>query len=238
MFKALKKKFKEIVEEKDLRTEHVRVVGRAITPKEAIGNPSDQDYPILKGKERMMQAEFKGSLGQAFTDMSGNFEGKLFRIMELPLTNNFRRAVYISTVNAVIRYLGMVDRSIHCRDNGPVKCSQDLVAHIKKEFGKPKIALVGLQPRMLEALSNKFDVRVTDLDEDNIGEEKYGIRIGPPQRTEANLNWCDVALVTGTTFVNDTIGGFKSEKPVIFYGSTITGPARLLGLTHFCPYSL
>ena len=238
MFKALKKKFKEIVKEKKLRSEDVRVVGRTITPKEAIGNPGDQDYPILKGKERMMQAEFKGSLGQTFTDMSGNFEGKLSRIMGLSLTNNFRRAVYISTVNAVVRHLGMVDRSIHCRDYGPVKCSQDLVAHIKKEFGKPKTALVGLQPRMLESLASKFDVRVTDLDEDNIGEQKYGIRIGPPQRTEANLNWCDIALVTGTTFVNDTISEFKSEKPVIFYGSTITGPARLLGLTHFCPYSL
>ena len=238
MFKTLKNKFKEIVKENGLKSEEVRVVGRAITPEEAIGNPTDQDYPIQKGKERMMQAEFKGSLGQAFTDMSGNFEGKLSRIMDLPLTNNFRRAVYISTVNAVVRHLGMVDRSIHCRDYGPVKCSQDLVAHIKKEFGKPKIALVGLQPRMLESLASKFDVRVTDLDEDNIGEEKYGIRIGPPQRTEANLKWCDIALVTGTTFVNDTIGEFKSEKPVIFYGSTITGPARLLGLTHFCPYSI
>ena len=238
MFKTLKNKFKEIVKENGLKSEEVRVVGRAITPKEAIGNPIDQDYPIQKGKERMMQAEFKGSLGQAFTDMSGNFEGKLSRIMGLHLTDNFQRAVYLSTVNAVVRHIGMVDRSIHCRDNGPVKCSQDLVAHIKKEFGKPKIALVGLQPRMLESLASKFDVRVTDLDEDNIGEQKYGIRIGPPQRTEANLNWCDIALVTGTTFVNDTISEFKSEKPVIFYGSTITGPARLLGLTHFCPYSL
>ena len=238
MFKALKKKVNKIVKENGLRSEDVRVVGRAITPKEAIGNPGDQDYPILKGKERMMQAAFKGSLGQAFTDMSGSFEGKLSRIMGLPLTNNFQRAVYIATVNAVLRHLGIVDRNLHCRDNGPVKCSQDLVAHIRQEFGKPRIALVGLQPRMLEVLANKFDVRVTDLDEDNIGKKKYGIRIGPPQRTEANLNWCDIALVTGTTFVNDTIGEFKSEKPVIFYGSTITGPARLLDLTHFCPYSL
>ena len=238
MFKALKKKFNDIVEEKDLKSEDVRVVGRAITPKEAIGNPRHQDYPIQKGKERMMQAEFKGSLGQAFTDMSGNFEGKLSRIMGLQLENNFHRAIYVSTVNAVTRHLGMIDRSIHCRDDGPVRCSHDLVANIREQFGKPRIALVGLQPRMLESLSHKFEIRVTDLDEDNIGKQKYGIRIGPPQRTEANLDWCDIALVTGTTIVNDTIGEFKSEKPVIFYGSTITGPARLLDLTHFCPYSL
>jgi hypothetical protein len=238
MFEALKKVFNGIIEREDLKSEAVRVVGRVITPKEAIGNPKHQDYPIQKGKERMMQAEFKGSLGQAFTDMSGKFEGKLSQIMGLELTDNFQRAVYVSTVNAVTRHLGMVDRSIHCRDSGPVTCSQDLVTYIRKEFGRPKIALVGLQPRMLEALSNKFEVKVTDLDEDNIGVQKYGVRIGPPQKTGANLEWCDIALVTGTTIVNDTIGEFKSEKPVIFYGSTITGPARLLGLTHFCPYSL
>lgn len=84
----------------------------------------------------------------------------------------------------------------------------------------------------------EFDVRVTDLDESNIGQEKYGIIIGPPQRTEANLNWCDVALITGTTLVNNTIDECRTDKPVIYYGATITGPARLLGLRHFCPYSL
>jgi hypothetical protein len=98
--------------------------------------------------------------------------------------------------------------------------------------------MVGLQPRMLEAFSREFEVRVTDLDENNIGQEKYGIIIGPPQRTKANLNWCDVALITGTTLINNTIGEFKTEKPVIYYGATITGPAHLLGLRHFCPYSL
>jgi len=238
MYETLRKKFSEIVVQANLESEEVKISGRALTEKEAIGNPEHRDYPLQKGKERLMQAEFRGSFGQAFTDMSGNFEGRLSQIVEMNLADNFRRAIFISTINAVMKYLGLIDKSMHCKDTSPVRCSKELVKFLKEEYGKPKVALVGLQPRMLEALSGVFDVKVMDLDENNIGQKACGIMVGPPQRTEANLNWCDIALITGTTLVNDTIGGFNTEKPVIFYGVTIAGPARLLGLEHFCPYSL
>jgi len=238
MYETLKKKFSEIIDQANLASEEVTISGRALTAKEAIGNPEHLDYPLQKGKERLMQAEFRGSFGQAFTDMSDNFEGRLSQIVEMNLTSNFRRAIFISTINAVMRYLGMIDKSMHCKETSPVSCSKELTKYLKEEFGKPKVALVGLQPRMLEALSGEFDVKVIDLDENNIGQKAYGIMIGPPQRTDVNLSWCDIALITGTTLINDTIGEFKTEKPVIFYGVTIAGPARLLGLEHFCPYSL
>jgi hypothetical protein len=238
MIETLKKKFLQIIEERDLALEEVRISGRSLTAKEAIGNPGHIDYPLQKGKERLMQAEFRGSMGQAFTDMPGNFQGRLARIIGMDLTNNFKRAVLISSINAVMRYLKMFDKSLHCKDKGPVDCSKQLARYIKEEYGKPKIALVGLQPRILEALSREFQMSVMDLDENNIGQKKYGIMIEPPQRTEANLNWCDIALITGTTIVNDTIGEFKTQKPAIFFGVTIAGAARLLDLKHFCPYSL
>lgn len=97
--------------------------------------------------------------------------------------------------------------------------------------------MVGLQPGMLELLSAEFKIRVTDLDEENIGKQKFGVMIDSPKQTEENLNWCDIALVTGTTLVNDTFESFKTRKPVTFFGVTIAGPARLLGLTHFCTFS-
>ncbi len=237
MYDIIKEKFSAIIEERDLGSEEVSIVARTLTPEEAIGNPEHSDYPLQKGKERLMQAAFKGSQGQAFTDMFGNYEGRLSRVIEMDLTNNFRRAIFISTVNAVMRHLEMVDKTIHCKDKGPKHCSRDLVAYIKKSFDNPRVALVGLQPRMLEALSENFEVKVTDLDDGNIGQKKFGIMIDSPEQTKANLNWCDVALVTGTTLVNDTIGAFQTEKPTIFFGVTIAGPARLLGLTHFCPSS-
>lgn len=237
MYDLIKKKFADILNENKFGDEEVSVSAKTLTPTEAIENPEDNDYPVQKGKERMMQAEFKGSYGQSFTDMFGGYQGPISRIMDVPLDNNFSRSIFIATVNAVMRHLQMIEKTMHCKDKGPKNCSQELVNYIKKEYDAPRIALVGLQPRMLEALSEKFEVRVTDLDEENIGRQKFGIMIDSPEQTETNLNWCDIALVTGTTLVNDTIDAFKIEKPTIFFGVSIAGPAHLLGLPHFCPYS-
>lgn len=235
MYEKIRNKFSEIIDERGLGSEEIRVIARTLTPEEAIGNPDDLDYPIQKGKERLMQAEFKGALGQAFTDRFGDFAGSLSQVVQMEFNNNFRRAIFIATVNAVMRHLGMVEKTIHCRDQDPILCARELVAYIQKNFGTPRVALVGLQPRMLEALSDKFEVRATDLDTENIGKRKFGVMIDSPEKTENNLNWCDVAIVTGTTLVNDTIGVFVTQKPVIFFGVSIAGPARLLGLSRFCP---
>jgi short subunit dehydrogenase-like uncharacterized protein len=89
---------------------------------------------------------------------------------------------------------------------------------------------------MVETLAKRFELRVTDMDQENIGQDKFGVRIGGPNQTEENLNWGDIAVVTGTTIVNDTVNQFRITKPVLFYGVTIAGVARLLGLNRFCPF--
>ena len=183
-----------------------------------------------------MQAEFRGSMGQAFTDMYGDFSGKLSDVLEMDLANNFRRAVFISSLNAVMRHLRLVDKSTHCKDSEPRECSHELVKYIERNYGNPRIAMVGFQPRMVEALAKKFELRVTDMDEKNIGTEKFGVTIDSPEKIRDNLDWCDMALVTGTTVVNNTFDQFVISKPVVFYGITISGVAKLLGLKSFCYY--
>ncbi|MFA5055893.1 MAG: hypothetical protein WC562_06980 [Dehalococcoidia bacterium] len=43
--------------------------------------------------------------------------------------------------------------------------------------------------------------------------------------------------MTGTTAANGTLGNFLGlKKPVIFYGVTISGTAKLLGLDSFCTF--
>jgi hypothetical protein len=233
IYDIIKKEFARIVQDNDLEGEVV-IKAVVLSPEEAIGNPEDRDYPLIVGKERMMQAEFRGSLGQAFTDMYGNFSGRLSDIASMELTNNFRRAIFISSLNAVMRYLGLIDKTTHCRNDEPKKCGYELAKYIEESYGHPRIAMVGLQPRFVEALSKSFELRVTDMDQANIGTEKFGCTIYGPQMTEENLEWCDVALVTGTTIVNNTIDQFMISKPVIYYGVTISGAAKLLGLKHFC----
>lgn len=235
-YDIIREKLIKITEDNNLESEEVVIEAVPLSPQEAIGNPEDKDYPLVIGRERLMQAEFRSCFGQAFTDMYGNFSGRLFDIVNMDLANNFRRAIFISSLNAVMRYLGLTDRTIHCRDNEPRQCSYELVKYIEDNYGRPKIAVVGLQPRMVQALSPKFELKVTDLDQDNIGTEKFGVTIQGPDKTPENLEWCDMALVTGTTIANDTIDQFRIAKPVVFYGITIAGAARLLGLTHWCHF--
>jgi hypothetical protein len=229
----LKKEFARIVKDNALKGEVV-IQAAVLSPEEAIGNPEDRDYPLMVGKERLMQAEFINSLGQAFTDMYGNFSGRLSEIVAMELRDNFRRAIFISSLNAVMRYLGLITKTTHCKNDEPRQCGYELAKYIEENYGHPKVAMVGLQPRMVEVLSKRFEIRVTDMDQANIGTEKFGCTIHGPQMTEENLEWCDVAVVTGTTIVNNTIDQFTISKPVVYYGVTISGAAKLLGLNHFC----
>jgi hypothetical protein len=233
---SIREKFLRLIKEHGLEGEEVIVKAAALSPEQAIGNPEDKDYPLVKGMERLMQAEFRGAKGQAFTDRYGNFSGRLVDIANMELTNNFRRAVFIASLNAVLNYLGLTERTVHCKDKQPRECAAELVSYIKENYGQPRIAMVGFQPRMVEALAPQFELRVTDMDAANIGQEKFGVKIDEPSHAQENLEWCDIALVTGTTIVNDTIDQFLGEKPVIFYGVTIAGAADLEVLERFCPF--
>jgi len=236
LHEIIRKEFIKLIKENGLEGDEVTVRAATLSTEQAIGNPEDKDYPIVKGEERLMQAEFRGSRGQAFTDMYGNFSGRLADIAAMDLKNNFRRAIFIASLNAVMRHLGLINQTIHCKDNQPRECGQELVKYIEKNYGRPRIAMVGFQPRMVEALAKKFELRVTDMDKDNIGREKFGVKIDDPSRAKENLDWCDIAVVTGTTIVNDTIDQFRTNKPVVFYGITISGAAKLAGLNSFCPF--
>jgi hypothetical protein len=234
LYDIIKKEFTKIVKEDGLESERMVIKAAALSTEEAIGNPEDKDDPLIVGRERMMQAEFRGCVGQAFTDMYGDYSGKLSDIIEMELKNNFRRAIFISSLNAVMRYLGLIDKTAHCKNNEPPKCSQELVKYVESNYGNPKIAFIGFQPRMIQALAPRFELRVTDLDKENIGQEKFGVMVDGPEKAQQNLDWCDLALVTGTTVVNDTFSQFAEFEPVVFYGVTISGVARLLGLNCYC----
>jgi hypothetical protein len=232
---SLQTVFRDLVCENSWRNVSVDVRVKTLSPEEAIGNPEHLDYPLIKGKERMMEAEFLGSRGQAFTDMYGEFSSTLDEVINMGLENNYRRAIFLASLNAVARHLGIVGKTVHCRDDQPPKCAKELASYMKDKFGRPKVALVGLQPRMAETLSKEFHLRVTDMDPDNVGTTKFGISIQGPEHTAENIAWCDLALVTGTTLTNDSIRELLSDKPTVFYGVTVAAPAHFLNLTRFCP---
>lgn len=234
-FTILLDKFRDIVTEHNFASEEVSISGTVLTNEEAIGNPDRKDFPLLTGKERLMQAEFKGFKGQAFSDMPGPFSGTIASIIEKEPETNWERAVLIATVNAVCAFLGIADNTIHCKDNEPEECAGQLVAHVKKNFGNPKIALVGLQPSMLEALAKHFTVRNLDLDKDKIGDIKFGVEIEDGfAKKDQVLDWCDLIIATGSTCANGSIVNYLNQKPALFYGTTVSGTAALMNIPRFC----
>jgi hypothetical protein len=234
-YKDIKEEFFNLVKEEDLMSSKVEVVSaRTLTSQEVIGRPERDDFPLLKGKEVMIQANFKGSLGQAFTDMPGNYNGTLKEIFDMSLDSNFERAIFISTLNAVLRYLNYISKTVHCKDKEPGECAAHLVDYIKERFGNPRIAFIGMQPAIVEALAIYFKIRVVDLDPNNVGQKRCGVLIEGADHTRKILSWTDVILATGTTVINNTLTSLLIEKPIIFYGVTISGVAYLKGYEQYC----
>lgn len=232
---ALKTELTKIT--KNMTGELIKIVSaRPLSPEEAIGKPDRTDFPILKGKEVIMEAVFRDARGQAFTDMPGNFQDTIQNFLDLELQNNFERAVFVAGFNAVMRHFGRANKTVHCKDSEPKACAEQLLAFVAGHFGRPKIAFIGYQPAMIEKLSTSFELRVIDLDKDNIGASRFGLVIEGPDRTMEVLAWSDVVLATGSTCVNGTIVDFLDKKPVVFYGITVAGPASIHGHHRFCPY--
>lgn len=226
----------------NLMDETIAVTAGPLTVEEAIGRPQQTDFPIQKGKEKLMQAHFRSERGQAFTDHYGTFSGTLQQVAALPLNSNFHRAVFVSTLNAVMRWQQRASNTIHCKDCGPQECAAELPEFIRRNYGTPRITLIGMQPAMASAITSALmPLRIVDLDPDNIGQTRYNVQIEGAETSAEALEWADLLLITGTTLANDSIGELMTQanrKPVLFYGTTIAGAAQLMGWQRYCPKSL
>ncbi len=237
LFDSLRGRLWQIAEAKKLLQDTVEVTGRPLTTEEAIGSPVRQDFPLVKGKEKLMQAVFRGAKGQAFTDMPGDFQGSLQDIITKELSTHFDKAVFVATMNAVLAYLGQIQATVHCKDEEPEDCACQLVGMIKEEYCSPRIALVGFQPAMLQQLAQHFAVRVLDLDQDRIGTQQFGVMVedGDSAMQEV-LAWSELIVATGSTVANGSIVNFLEQgRPVVFFGTTVAGAAQLMGWKRFCP---
>ena len=234
IYQTLKKALYQQVNEHDLFNEPVIIRCKPITSEEAIGNPEEKDYPIIKGKESIVQAEFKDVKGHAFSDSYGDKNYTIKQLLDLPLDTNRNRADFIATLNAIYRSLGLCDRTVHCRDQEPKTCAKNL----DRLFSPgAKVLLIGLQPRFLEYLKIQHAVRCVDMDTDNIGSMTSGIIVESPHATSQAIEWCDVIFATGSTLVNGTLSAFiDTGKPVIFYGVTVAAAAIILNIPRYCEY--
>ncbi len=239
-------KFENIVEKNGLTTNPVNVKMRPLKPSEAIGKPIRDDYPILKGKEVLIEADFKGAKGQAFTDEPSDFEGTIQDIINFNLDTNRNRAVVVATINAVLRYLNKTKGTIHCKDEEPELCAKEMAYRLTHRWSENlTIGMVGLQPAIAAALIEKLspgNVQIADLDENNIGRDFNGVTIVDGSKyTKKVVANNFLALVTGSTIVNNTIDTIietskknNKNRIVIFFGTTIAGIDSLMNLRRLC----
>jgi hypothetical protein len=86
LFERLRETLEEHAVRHGFMEEQVSIQVRPMTPEEAIGRPDDRDYPIIKGRESIMEASFKTAKGHAFSDELGNstctVEGLVERLSE------------------------------------------------------------------------------------------------------------------------------------------------------------
>lgn len=235
-YEPIKARLEAIVREHRLDQETVTISSAVLTPEEAIGITIRKDFPLLKGKEVLVNARLGDSVGQAFTDQPSVFRGSVSQILALDLEQNNNRALFIASLNAILRHLGLIAHTVHCKNEGPEQCAREMRDHLLKHYPGARIGLVGLQPAILEHLQAVFSVRVLDLDPDNIGRSKYGVIVEDGDSCLQDvLQWADLMLVTGSTSVNGTIANFMDlDKPVMFFGTTVAGIACLLNLPRMC----
>ncbi len=243
IIEELKKYLETIVADGRLDDRPVKVSIGTLTVDQAIGNPERRDFPLIEGKEVMIEAEFEGCFGQAFTDRPHEFEGTLHDILGLSLKENDNRAIFIATLNAVAAHLGMAEGTRHCRNEQPELCAAELAEHVRNAYGKIKVGLIGLQPAILDHLVRQLgeaNVRCTDLNPRNVGTRKYGAEIWDGRTdTERLIEWSDLLLATSSTIVNNSYDDIKAEadrrgKPLVIFGVTGAGPAALLDLGRLC----
>jgi hypothetical protein len=231
-----RKKLQNITGKHHIDDQEVTITCRTLTPEEAIGNPLHDDYPIQLGKERLIEADFMGKKGQAFSDSYFNYKGSVNDIISLKLDTNAKRAIFVSSLNAILAKLDSMPEAIHCKNDDLMRCGDHFMRFVQALSPETDNALlVGLQPRLLEVLKAQKQTRVCDLNPDNIGTVKYGVTIDGPEHFADNAKWAGVIFATGSTVVNGTIDEIiNADRNTFFYGVTIAGVAQLLGLKHFC----
>ncbi len=210
----------------DLLEQGVEVSVGVLTPQEAIGDPKRRDFPILTGRERMVEAAFLSSKGHAFTDAPAVFSGPLRVALALSLDKSANRAVVIAVLNAVCRHQGIILQSLHCRDDGPESCGAHIAQWLFCRWGRVRVGMVGFNPAIA----------------DHLGREKFGVMIWDSGRYEELISRSRVVLVTGTTLANGTFDELmravrQYQRDCWVYGVTASGPAHLLGFNNLCPFS-
>lgn len=213
---------------------------RVLTPREAVGD-AEWDFPLLKGREKLIEADLRGARGQAFSPFARPFHGTVGELISLDVKDPFSRSLKVAFVNALVRMLGLTDRTVHCRDGAPTKCAGHFKERLRERLPWGTLVLVGLQPAILSAAAEALGpsrVMVLDLQDENIGRVVSGVEVLDGALFKEVLEGASMALVTGSSFANGTFDDIakacEGRCPLILYGTTGAALEALMGFERWC----
>lgn len=234
-----------IKQNRELNELEISISSRALTSREAIGDTERKDFPLLRGKEVLLQAEAEGALGQAFTADPIAYQGPVQALLDMADDRPGTHALLVSSLNAIYKKLGRISHTVHCTGHEPEKCAQYISQYIFEKHGLCKVGIIGFQPAILEHCARLFEperVSITDLSADVVGTVRYGVMVMDGLTdTKKLVDFADVLLITGTILANGTyaevLGEVGKKKPFYFFGTTCAALAHLNQMDRLCPYS-
>ncbi len=239
LIEKLKWALSDLIAERGLQDESVEVRAEVLSPDEAIGDPGSMEFPLARGEERMVEATVLGARGQAFTGHPWEFSGTLGEVLKLDASDLRLRAILVATSNALVRALGLADRTVHCRDKDPWRCAERLAEWVSG-LGVERVALIGYQPAMARSLARPLSgarLRITDMNPRNVGKMVEGVEVEPHSSDGEAVQWADLALVTSSVVANGTLDDLISapSEKIVLYGVTGASAEALLGFRRWCP---
>ncbi len=231
-------------ENEDLNALEIIISSRALTSNEAIGHPEKDDFPLLRGKEVLLQAAIGDSVGQAFTADPIAYQGTIKNILEMSADRPGVHALVVASLNALYCKLGKVDHTIHCVNHEPEECAAHISQYILDKHGLCNIGIIGYQPAILDHCAQLFTpdrIHITDLDANTVGAVRYGVKVLDGMTdTDKLVEFADVLLITGTILANGTyqeVLRAVGDKPYYFFGTTCAALAYLNNKNRLCPFS-
>ena len=241
--------FKKLVEKHRLFNSAVKIHGeegkenvsyRIVPPKEFM-LPSSE-YAIARGKEVIMECCFGHGKAHVFTAKPYSGILNFSEILNLSLDNIVNRGIFFCSLNALMRHLGLIDRTLHCRGMEPEFCGEKLAKWILKEYGNVPILLIGYQPAFAKWLTKALSkIYITDMNPENIGKIVNGVKVLNDKYNSLLMRKVKVALITGSALINSTLWCLLEEarhnkvEPVI-YGVSAAGISRIFRLKRFCVF--
>ena len=153
-------RFRELPEVESLIDETIEIRAKALSPEEAIGNTARKDYPILDGKDVMIEAVCNGASGQAFTCAPADFFGTLNDILNMDFENDPQAAgLLIATINAVMASLNICDRTVHCKNEGPALCGVEMMKYFKEKYTQIKLSVPNAEAEELNTFLKEHGIK-------------------------------------------------------------------------------